>query len=69
MNALRAEKNSKRKRMLFSPENRVQKIFLIIPTLTKGGAERVVSLLSQEFERMGYKVKIVQYCVHLIGNW
>jgi len=40
-------------------KNETKKIFLIIPTLTKGGAERVVSLLSQEFERMGYKVKIV----------
>ncbi len=36
-----------------------KKIIFIIPTLTKGGAERVVSLLSQEFERIGYKVKIV----------
>jgi len=47
--------------MLFFPGNRVQKIFLIIPTLTKGGAERVVSLLSQEFERMDYEVKIVVF--------
>ena len=41
--------------------NRTKKILFIIPTLTKGGAERVVSLLSQEFERMGYKVKIVVF--------
>ena len=40
-------------------EQKNKKIIFVIPTLTKGGAERVVSLLSQEFERMGYKVKIV----------
>jgi len=39
--------------------NKTKKIIFVIPTLTKGGAERVVSLLSQEFERMGHKVKIV----------
>ena len=42
-------------------EYKGKKILFIIPTLTKGGAERVVSLLSQEFERMGYKVKIVVF--------
>jgi len=42
-----------------SVSKKTKKIILIAPTLTKGGVERVVSLLSQEFERIGYKVKIV----------
>jgi len=49
-------------------KNGAKKIFLIIPTLTKGGTERIVSLLSQEFERMGYKVKIVFLTIKLNMN-
>jgi len=40
-------------------EQKNKKIIFVIPSLAKGGAERVVSLLSQEFKRRGYKVKIV----------
>ena len=49
-------------------KNGAKKIFLIIPTLTKGGTERIISLLSQEFERMGYKVKIVFLTIKLNMN-
>jgi GalNAc-alpha-(1->4)-GalNAc-alpha-(1->3)-diNAcBac-PP-undecaprenol alpha-1,4-N-acetyl-D-galactosaminyltransferase len=37
------------------------KILLVAQTLRKGGAERVVSLLSQEFEKQGHKVKIILF--------
>lgn len=39
----------------------MKKIIFVAQTLNRGGAERVVSLLSQEFERMGYEVKIVLF--------
>jgi GalNAc-alpha-(1->4)-GalNAc-alpha-(1->3)-diNAcBac-PP-undecaprenol alpha-1,4-N-acetyl-D-galactosaminyltransferase len=39
----------------------MKKIIFIAQTLNRGGAERVVSLLSQEFERIGYKVKIILF--------
>lgn len=39
----------------------MKKIIFVAQTLNRGGAERVVSLLSQEFERIGYTVKIVLF--------
>lgn len=35
------------------------KIVLIIPTLTSGGAERVISLLANEWARKGYKIYLL----------
>lgn len=37
------------------------KIIFIIPNMTGGGTERVISLLSEEYIRMGYKVAIMQF--------
>lgn len=39
----------------------MKKILFVAQTLNRGGAERVVSLLSQEFKRLGYEVKIVLF--------
>ena len=39
----------------------MKKIVFVSQSLRKGGAERVVSLLSQEFEKRGYEVKIVLF--------
>jgi len=39
----------------------MKKIIFVAQTLNRGGAERVVSLLSQEFERIGYDVKIALF--------
>lgn len=39
----------------------MKKIIFVAQTLNRGGAERVVSLLSQEFERLEYEVKIVLF--------
>nr|MBP3725142.1 glycosyltransferase [Campylobacter sp.] len=39
----------------------MSKILLVVQTLSKGGAERVVSNLSKEFERIGHEVKIVLF--------
>jgi len=39
----------------------MKKIIFVAQSLRRGGAERVVSLLSQEFERMGNRVKIVLF--------
>lgn len=39
----------------------MKKVMFVAQTLNRGGAERVVSLLSQEFERLGYEVKIVLF--------
>jgi GalNAc-alpha-(1->4)-GalNAc-alpha-(1->3)-diNAcBac-PP-undecaprenol alpha-1,4-N-acetyl-D-galactosaminyltransferase len=39
----------------------MKKIIFVAQTLNRGGAERVVSLLSQEFENIGYKVKIILF--------
>lgn len=37
------------------------KIIFIIPNMTGGGTERVISLLSDEYVRMGYEVAIMQF--------
>ena len=37
----------------------MKKIIFVAQSLRKGGAERVVSLLSQQFKKMGYDVKII----------
>jgi GalNAc-alpha-(1->4)-GalNAc-alpha-(1->3)-diNAcBac-PP-undecaprenol alpha-1,4-N-acetyl-D-galactosaminyltransferase len=39
----------------------MKKIIFVAQTLNRGGAERVVSLLSQEFERIGYDVIIILF--------
>ncbi len=39
----------------------MKKILFVAQTLNRGGAERVVSLLSQEFKILGYEVKIVLF--------
>ena len=39
----------------------MKKIIFVAQSLRRGGAERVVSLLSQEFERIGYDVKIILF--------
>lgn len=38
-----------------------KKILFFIPTLSNGGAERVVSILSSEFAKIGHDVKIVVF--------
>lgn len=37
------------------------KIVFVIPNMTGGGTERVISLLSDEYIRMGYEVAILQF--------
>lgn len=37
------------------------KIVFVIPNMTGGGTERVISLLSEEYIRMGYDVAIMQF--------
>jgi hypothetical protein len=39
----------------------MEKILFVITDLHRAGTERVVSFLSQEFERTGYNVKIVKF--------
>jgi len=39
----------------------VKKIIFVSQSLRRGGAERIVSLLSQEFNRIGFDVKIVLF--------
>lgn len=37
------------------------KIVFVIPNMTGGGTERVISLLSNEYVRMGYEVAVMQF--------
>ena len=38
-----------------------KKIVFVIPNMTGGGTERVISLLSNEYVKMGYEVAIMQF--------
>ena len=38
-----------------------KKIVFVIPNMTGGGTERVISLLSNEYVKMGYQVAIMQF--------
>lgn len=39
----------------------MKKIVFVIPNMTGGGTERVISLLSEQYIRMGYEVAIMQF--------
>lgn len=39
----------------------MEKIIFIIPNMTGGGTERVISLLSAEYVRMGFQVAVMQF--------
>ena len=41
--------------------NENMKIIFIIPNMTGGGTERVISLLSDEYVKMGFEVAIMQF--------
>ena len=39
----------------------MSKIVFVIPNMTGGGTERVISLLSGQYIKMGYEVAIMQF--------